>query len=174
MSILRPPAIAATLLFSLHTAGLSPWMSRRVKIFLKEIQGSNFWTHCNIIALSLLLPTAQSSKLCIQLTFFYVLTCSQLILAGTKTACCCSKQPAWTVCTARLLSMQRIAFTGQWCCCASSSGRTCQTVSATARAGVTVFMCNILCSCNWHKAHAWYGYPADCVRPGTLERSHVG
>jgi hypothetical protein len=32
----------------------------------------------------------------IQLTFFM---CSQLVLAGTKTACCCSEQPAWTAWT---------------------------------------------------------------------------
>ena len=84
------------------------------------------------IALSPAPPTAPSSKLRMDSARVFFM-CSQLVLAGTKTACCYSEQPAWTAWIPQPKAMQRISCTGRWCCCASSLGHTCPMVSVTAR-----------------------------------------
>ena len=66
--------------------------------------------------------------------------CSQLVLAGTKTACCYSGQPAWTAWTRSMKPMPPISCTGRWCCCAPSLDLTCHMVSVTAR-GCDCFFC---------------------------------
>ncbi len=110
--------------------GLSPWWSRRVKDFLEEKRAANFWTFHRPVAAVDDSAIQQTSYVFSARVFFM---CSQLVLAGTKAACCCSEQPAWTAWTLSLTTMPAISCTGRWCCCASSLGHTCPMVSVTAR-----------------------------------------